>query len=354
MRWSFLSTVALAVLGAVASPVQEESSMVVGVAEKVSCDGSHFIVTVQRTDDVKEDSGELIAARVSNIIFDFKVDLEAESFLVNGYPLKLIPQSIRKITLLAAVIPPNHPALPATPEIGSIKAPEVIDALNKLERTGLITADVDLFVTYEGDVRHILIHVRVTEVEGCMVTHRNVLAAQITILQHNGTKALPQHDNEQEGGEHHRQPHSPPHSQDCATSDFICRLSNWINSLTPSCGSGIRPDRNSGDRHPKFRGPHRHPGEYHRNRFNRPRHGFMKFVISVVVPVLIGAAAGVGIGILSVFIAEIVGGIIMRIRGRRNAEYIEVDVKDDQDGEDELPVYEELEENPAYTAEEKQ
>ena len=47
----------------------------------------------------------------------------------------------------------------------------------------------------------------------------------------------------------------------------------------------------------------------------------MRFIIHVVIPVVIGAAAGLGIGIVSVFIVEIVGGVIMRIRGRRAAEY---------------------------------
>jgi UPF0716 family protein affecting phage T7 exclusion len=78
----------------------------------------------------------------------------------------------------------------------------------------------------------------------------------------------------------------------------------------------------------------------------------MRFIISVVIPVLIGAAAGVGIGIISVFIAEIIGGILLRIRGRRQVEYVEVDIKDDEIV-DELPVYEEMEEAPEYT-EEKQ
>jgi UPF0716 family protein affecting phage T7 exclusion len=79
----------------------------------------------------------------------------------------------------------------------------------------------------------------------------------------------------------------------------------------------------------------------------------MKFIISVVIPVLIGAAAGVAIGILSVFVAEIVGGIILRVRGRRNAEYVEVDTKDSLDGqiEEDLPVYEAVEETSMYSDE---
>ena len=48
MRFAFLSTFALLVLGVVSTPLQEESSTIVGVAEDVSCQGSHFIVSVQR------------------------------------------------------------------------------------------------------------------------------------------------------------------------------------------------------------------------------------------------------------------------------------------------------------------
>lgn len=48
MRWSVLTTLALLVGGAVASPVKEESLVTVGVAETVTPEDSHFIVTVQR------------------------------------------------------------------------------------------------------------------------------------------------------------------------------------------------------------------------------------------------------------------------------------------------------------------
>jgi hypothetical protein len=154
--------------------------------------------------------------------------------------------------------------------------------------------------------------------------------------------------------QHHalHEDHDHPQVSSCSSSQWLCRLSNWVKSLLPGYG-GIRHLGGS-DRH-RHDGPghHRRPGQHgERHRFNRPRRGFMKFIINVLIPVLIGAAVGVGIGILSVFVAEIIGGIIMRVRGRRNVEYTEVDRKDDDDNE-ELPVYEELEETSAYP-EEKQ
>src|ERR1700738_3037274 len=115
-------------------------------------------------------------------VFDFKVDREAESLLINGYALKLIPQSVRKLTLLAVVIPPNHPEIQAP--AGHVESPEVVSALSKLERTGLVTADVGLSVVYEGDDRHITINVRVVEVEGQTVVHKDLLTARITVPQH--------------------------------------------------------------------------------------------------------------------------------------------------------------------------
>jgi len=337
MRLSFLSFGLLA-LRAMASSVKEDSSMTVEVAEKVSCDGSHFIVSVQRTDDVRQDTGELIAEKVSNIVFDFKVDREAETLLINGYALKLVPQRVRKLTLLAAVIPPDHPAIPSEHQIGSVKEPDVLDALNKLDRNGQVTADVDLFIMYEGDVRQIGIRVQVIEVEGEGVIHKDILTAQITVPKHPHLPALPN------GAPH--PPTGPQHEQ-CASSDWKCRFSNWLKSFTPS----LKPCAGRGGGQFRHR-PEGHGGDYHRDRFHRPRHGFMRFIISVVIPVLIGAAAGVGIGIISVFIAEILGGILLRIRGRRQVEYVEVDIKDDEIV-DELPVYEEMEEAPEYT-EEKQ
>lgn len=48
MRWSVLSTLALLVVGTVASPVKEESMVTVAVAEVVTEEDSHFIVSVQR------------------------------------------------------------------------------------------------------------------------------------------------------------------------------------------------------------------------------------------------------------------------------------------------------------------
>jgi hypothetical protein len=81
MRLNLLSSLAFLVLGVAANPVKEESSTTVTLAENISCEGSHFIVSVQRcviltshslifcrTDDVKEDSGELIAEKISNIV----------------------------------------------------------------------------------------------------------------------------------------------------------------------------------------------------------------------------------------------------------------------------------------------
>jgi len=340
MRLSFL-TFGLLALGAIANPVKEDTSTTVEVAEKVACDGSHFIVSVQRTDDVRQDTGELIAEKVSNIVFDFKVDREAETLLINGYALKLVPQRVRKLVLLAAVIPPNHPALPAQQSVGSVKAPEVLDALSKLDRTGLVTADVDLFIMYEGDVRQIGIRVQVTEVEGQGVIHKDLLTAQITVPRR-PHPTLPQGAPHAHGyGQGHP---AGPQPEQCQPSDWKCRFSNWLKSFAPQHKPCGRPGGQFRHR------PEGHGGDYHRDRFHRPRHGFMRFIISVVIPVLIGAAAGVAIGIVSVFIAEILGGLLLRIRGRRQVEYVEVDLKDDEI-DDELPVYEPMEEAPEYTEE---
>jgi hypothetical protein len=279
-------------------------------------------------------------------VFDFKVDRDAETLLINGYALKLIPQKVRKLNLLAAVIPSDHPVLSASSSSQavstSVQSPELVDALNKLERNGLVTADVDLFIMYEGDVRQIAIKVQVIEVEGEEVLHKDLLTAQITVPK------LPS--GRVHGGKHQPQltPGPLPETK-CRSSDWKCRFSNWLKSFG-GLGCSRRPA------HHRQGQEHNRPDEYHRHRFHhRPRHGFMRFIISVVVPVLMGAAAGVGIGIISVFIAEIIGGLIVRIRGRREpARYVEIDRKDEEfDDEELLPVYEEVEEAPEYT-EEKQ
>jgi len=250
--------------------------------------------------------------------------------------LKLIPQRIQKVTLFAAVIPSDHPTLPGA-EPGAITSTHLIEALHRLESTGLITADVDLSIAYEGEFRNILVHVQVLELEGCAVNHKDLLTVKL---------AVPRID----GGMRHHQSHEHPRPSEktCESGDWICRVSNWFHSL-------IKPHRCAGGkgRNPEFKDGegHRTHGGYHRHRFHRPRRGFMRFIIHVVIPVVIGAAAGLGIGIVSVFIAEIVGGVIMRIRGRRAAEYYEVVDKDDEEPEEALPVYEEGEMAPAYTAE---
>jgi len=277
-------------------------------------------------------------------VFDFKVDRDAETLLINGYALKLIPQKVEKLNLLAAVIPSDHPVLSSSSQekatSSSVKSPDLVDALNKLERNGLVTADVDLFIMYEGDLRHLAIRVQVIEVEGEEVLHQDLLTAQITVPRPSPSAGL------RGGGKHQLTPGPLPEAQ-CPSSAWKCRLSNWLKSFGGR-GCNRRPAHHRQDQE------HRRPGEYHRHRFHhRPRHGFMRFIISVVVPVLIGAAAGVGIGIISVFIAEIIGGIFLRIRGRREAgEYVEIDSKDHEfEEEEELPVYEEVEDVPEYTEE---
>ena len=292
-------------------------------------------------------------------MFDFKVDREAESLLINGYALKLVPQRVRNLSLFAAVLPPNHPALSAG-DTGSaqVKSPDVVEALAKLDRNGLITADVDLFVTYNGDTRVLGLRVQVVQVEGKQVVHKDLLTALIATprppsLAHG------------HGHSHPAGPNDAHPSASCPSSDWKCRVSNWVKSLMghkPCAGGryhGMRPRPGTGvhgeQRRPdeSFRG-HGGNGDYHRHRFHRPRRGFMRFVIHVVVPVLIGAAAGIAIGILSVFLVEIVGGIVMRIRGRARdgMEYHEItDAKEYVAGEEEeeLPVYEETERVPEYT-----
>jgi len=207
------------------------------------------------------------------------------------------------VTLFAAIIPSDHPTLPGA-EPGSITSPHLIEALHKLESTGLITADVDLSIAYEGDVRNILVHVQVLELEGCAVIHKDLLTVKLAVPRIEGGD-----------GSHH---HPRPPQKTCESGDWICRISNWFHSL-------VKPHRCAGGkgRHPEFKDEegYHNRGGYYRHRFHPPRHGFMRFIIHVVIPVVIGAAAGLGIGIVSVFIVEIVGGVIMRIRGRRAAEY---------------------------------
>jgi hypothetical protein len=286
-------------------------------------------------------------------VFDFKVDREAEELLINGYALKLIPQRVRKLSLLAAVISPNEPGLPVT--IGAIQAPEVVSALKKLERNGLVTADVGLSVMYTDNTRDIVIRVRVVEVEGKDVIHKDLLLTRVALPLRSGHVV----DHDHIVGVHHSHPAGPGHPPpmpSCSPSDWKCHISTLINAVTPGRGPCRRPGH-GGERHPPSRadgkewdrqpeisdGHHRHhghPGQYHRHRFglHRPRHGFMRFVISVVIPVIIGAAVGVGIGILSVFVAEIAGGVIMRLRGRREREYAIVE----EDEGEELPKYVEV------------
>lgn len=276
-------------------------------------------------------------------VFDFKVDGQAENLLINGYALKLIPQRVQKMTFFAAVLPPGSPTLPDA-QPGSVTSLELIEALNKLARTDLITADVDLSIAYEGDLRSVLLHVQVLELEGCTVSHKDLLDIKLQ---------LPRI----EGGTRHRPHHPRPSSQKtCESSDWLCRIGNWFHSLIKPHRSGCSgKGRGQGaGRHPDFKeGEHHNHSEYHRHRFHRPNHGFMRFIVHVVIPVTIGAAVGVGIGIVSVFIAEIVGGVLMRIRGRRAAEYHEIVDKDDEEFDEALPLYEEGEGAPAYT-EEKQ
>jgi len=275
----------------------------------------------------------------------------------------LIPQHVQKVTLLAAVVPPNHPALPSSQlDVSEIKSSEVVSALHNLERNGLVTADVDLLVANDGEMRRIVIQIRVVEVEGTAVYHKDLLTAELILPQRPAPKYDPQYDPMGHGGMGKKLPgpghHLPMAEGDretpkCDASDWKCRLSAWMSQFTPAhrrpCG-GRRPGAHGRPSDDGERGPSSdvYHGDYHRNRFHRrPRYGIMRFILSVVVPIIIGAAAGVGIGILSVFIAEIVGGIIFRIRGgRREVEYVIVDGKDD-----ELPRYEEEEEIPEYTDE---
>lgn len=341
MRLSLLSVAVLA-LGAIASPLKEESMMTVGLSEKIGCDGSHFLVSVQRTDDIKEDTGELIAEKISKVVFDFKVDRDAETLLINGCQLKLVPQVVSRLKFFAAVLPSDHPGLPSVEDNVALSHPAEVEAFSKLQRNEMITANVDLFVMYEGDMRQIGVHVQVIEIEGKAVIHKDILTAQITVPRiseaphghaQSRPASLPVTTEERPG---------PPESE------WKSRLSAWLNMIHPHrpCNrGGRRPARPQEEEEAHYRG---HRGQYHRHRFSRPHHVFRRFVVTVLVPIFIGAAAGVAIGVVSVLIAEVIGGLIARVRGEQEPDYIEIDVKDDDESDEDLPVYEELGAAPEY------
>ena len=203
-----------------------------------------------------------------------------------------------------------------------MKNKELVEALEKLEHKGLVTADIDLYILYEGDERILGIRVEVIQVDGQGVTDNEVLTAQLTLPQRPGQLGRPK--------VHVKEP-------TCAKHDWSCRFFSWLKSLTGGCSAGKHGEE-----------PNNQHGEYH-HRFHGHRNVIMRFIVYIVIPVLIGSAVGVGISILSVFVVEILRGIVMKIRGRRpgyeNIEYVV------EEFDEELPVYEALENAPEYTDE---
>lgn len=122
MRLGVLFSAAFLLWGAVATPVKEESVTSVDITEKLACDGSHFIISVQRyqsfiplyfanifrIDDVKEDSGALIAEKVSNIVSHFSPRLphthrRSWHSLTTRFCRSLISKSIKKQSLSSSM-----------------------------------------------------------------------------------------------------------------------------------------------------------------------------------------------------------------------------------------------------------
>ena len=63
------------------------------VSETKTSNSEHFVVAVQRVDDLVNDNGELLAERIDAVIINF--DLKDEQLLVNNVPVELGISSIQ-------------------------------------------------------------------------------------------------------------------------------------------------------------------------------------------------------------------------------------------------------------------
>jgi hypothetical protein len=141
-----------------ASPIKDVSSTTMAVSETKTSNSEHFVVGVQRVDDLLNDNGELLAERIDAVIINF--DLKDEQLLVNNVPVELGISSIQVVE--AQVIPAN------------IKIEQLEEYADNFD-IGLVTVQVSstaesVPTTEEGvTLRRISITLRIVEIDGISV-----------------------------------------------------------------------------------------------------------------------------------------------------------------------------------------
>ncbi|PKK80705.1 hypothetical protein RhiirC2_723803, partial [Rhizophagus irregularis] len=155
--FALLAVLCLSVIS-FASPIKDVSSTTMTISETKTSNSEHFVVAVQRVDDLVNDNGELLAERIDAVIVNF--DLKNDQLLVNNVPVELGISSFQVIE--AQIVPAN------------IKIEQLEEYADNFD-IGLVTVQVltaaeSVPTTEEGvTLRRVSITLRIIEIDGVSV-----------------------------------------------------------------------------------------------------------------------------------------------------------------------------------------
>jgi len=186
---------------AVSNPITDVSQTSISVSEEHKqtnhSDGSHLIsgidelkVTVERIDELLGDCGDLIAARIVDVVFKF--DVNNDKLLLNGVPVELGVSSVKVATALAvnrqvSVVPLDTLEKSFDRGISTIEVGAKAEAL-LLSKSDLVANPATirgLDVSKLPDlieVRRITVNARVLEINGKKVVQQELVEQRLDVF----------------------------------------------------------------------------------------------------------------------------------------------------------------------------
>jgi len=186
---------------AVSNPITDVSQTSISVSEEHKqtnhSDGSHLIsgidelkVTVERIDELLGDGGDLIAARIVDVVFKF--DVNNDKLLLNGVPVELGVSSVKVATALAvnrqvSVVPIDTLEKSFDRGISTIEVGAKAEAL-LLSKSDLVADPATIPGCHVSklpdliEVRRITINARVLEINGKKVVQQELVEQRLDVF----------------------------------------------------------------------------------------------------------------------------------------------------------------------------
>jgi len=156
----------------IATPLKDISTTTVDIESELSPSSEHFVVTVNRIDDLFDDDDSLLGERVIAVMMHF--DIQDDKLLINNVPVNLNSTSLEIIQAEIATGDKKIEDIEKSFDVGllTVEVSTIIEAIPKNDATNI-------------DVQRITINARIIEVDGTDVIQTEAIEKIMEVKIHN-------------------------------------------------------------------------------------------------------------------------------------------------------------------------